>query len=120
MEMHIEHDGCKGCIHDDKTCSDIPCRFCKGNVAFNSAYYDKVPDLYEAVKPKNLYWDRVTDIAENQRSKGLKEYGHPLDQDTSGIIERINLLEEELVDSLMYIEHIKEYLRNDTDNKQKN
>lgn len=59
----------------------------------------------------NPYWERITKLADKQRAKGLKTYGQGLESNPMGIVERLEYLEEELIDGLMYIEHIKEWLR---------
>ena len=61
----------------------------------------------------NPYWDRICALSEWQRDKGRKTYGQGLEDNPAGIIERLEHLEEELVDSLYYIEWIKEWLKND-------
>lgn len=54
------------------------------------------------------YWDNITAIYEKQRKKGIESYGQTLEENTSLTdIDRLEYLEEELVDALMYIEHIK-------------
>lgn len=58
----------------------------------------------------NPYWERICNIAEHQRAKGMSKYGFGLEDNPAGIIERINHLEEELIDGLMYCEWIKEYV----------
>lgn len=55
----------------------------------------------------NPYWDNVCKIAERQRNKGLRKYGFGLEDNPLDARERLEYLEEELVDALMYIEHIK-------------
>lgn len=60
------------------------------------------------------YWDRVTAIQKKQTEKGIKSYGQTLEENTSMTdLERLEYLEEELVDALMYIEHLKEKLGDD-------
>lgn len=47
-----------------------------------------------------------------QESKGLETYGQLLqDNHEMTTIDRIEYLEEELVDALMYLEHLKESVR---------
>ena len=58
----------------------------------------------------NPYWKKITQIADKQRDKGIKTYGQGLEDFDADIITRLEYLEEELVDALMYIEHIKEYI----------
>ena len=58
----------------------------------------------------NPYWERITATAERQREKGLREYGQGLEAHPADIVTRLNYLEEELIDALMYCEWIKEKL----------
>lgn len=62
----------------------------------------------------NPYWERICRMAEKQRAKGINTYGQGLEDNPMKIIERLEYLEEELIDGLYYIEHIKEGL-NGTD-----
>ena len=55
----------------------------------------------------NPYWERITEIAEHQRAKGIAEYGQGLEDNPADIARRITYLEEEMVDGLMYCEWIK-------------
>jgi hypothetical protein len=63
------------------------------------------------MKMANRYWDNICAIANTQRKKGLDTYGKGLEENQADIITRIEHLEEELVDALMYCEWIKDYLR---------
>lgn len=56
----------------------------------------------------NKYWSKVTQVYLKQRHKGLSKYGKPLEENKLDIIDRLNHIEEELVDALMYIEWLKE------------
>lgn len=58
----------------------------------------------------NPYWDNISKIASRQRKKGIKKYGKGLEENSFGYIKRIEYLQEELVDALMYCEHIKRFL----------
>lgn len=58
------------------------------------------------------YWANITAIKDKQTEKGIDTYGQTLEENTAmSIIERLEYLEEELVDGLMYIEHIKEKVK---------
>jgi len=61
-----------------------------------------------SVAPSNPYWDRITAVANRQRSKGIKEYGKGVEDDTADINVRLDRIEEELIDALMYIEHLRD------------
>jgi hypothetical protein len=61
----------------------------------------------------NPYWERICRMAEKQRAKGINTYGQGLEDNPMEIIERLEYLEEELIDGLYYIEHIKEWLKDD-------
>lgn len=63
---------------------------------------------------QNPYWERICKLADKQRAKGMETYGQGLEMNPLTIMERLTYLEEELIDSLMYIEHIKAWL---TENK---
>ena len=62
----------------------------------------------ETTESDNPYWDNICKIAEQQRQKGLTEYGKGLEDNTElSTDERIKMVEEEMVDALMYLEHLR-------------
>ena len=61
-------------------------------------------------KMNNPYWNNICAIAERQRKKGMETYGKGLEDNQKDIITRIEYLEEELVDALMYCEWIKDHV----------
>lgn len=63
----------------------------------------------EAKKPhKDLYRDNIVALLDKQRNKGIATYGQTLEHNTKmTFTERVEYLAEELVDGLMYIEHLK-------------
>lgn len=57
----------------------------------------------------NPYWDKITEMANKQRDKGLKTYGMGLEENVQmSTLERIEYCQEETIDTLMYLEHLKE------------
>jgi len=61
------------------------------------------------------YWDNICEMQRRQKEKGLRTYGKTIEENKiPDIIQRIEYLEEELIDGLMYCEWIKEKL-NGTD-----
>lgn len=56
----------------------------------------------------NPYWERICAIANKQRSKGMHKYGQGLEDNPADMLKRIDHLQEELIDGLMYCEWIKE------------
>lgn len=70
------------------------------------------------LKPNNPYWENICKIAEKQRRKGILTYGKGIEDNPAEIITRIEYLEEELVDALMYCEWIKDYLGREEDANQ--
>lgn len=66
----------------------------------------------------NPYWKNICAIADRQREKGIKTYGSGIEDNPADIITRIEYLEEELVDALMYCEWIKDYIRRAEDGNQ--
>ena len=65
----------------------------------------------------NPYWENICAIAEKQRAKGINTYGTGIEENPADIITRIEYLQEELVDALMYCEWIKDYLGRAEDDK---
>lgn len=69
------------------------------------------PSMWEAdegyEEDKNPYWGNICAMAHKQRRKGMYTYGQGLEDNPLTIRERLEYLEEELIDGLMYIEHIK-------------
>lgn len=56
-----------------------------------------------------MNWKNITKIWANQIQKGHIKYGRFLEEDTDLTIEqKMNHLNEELVDALMYMEHLKQ------------
>ena len=58
----------------------------------------------------NPYWFRVTQLADKQRAKGIDTYGQGLEDNDADVLTRIQHIEEELIDALMYLEWLKEGL----------
>lgn len=66
---------------------------------------------------ESKYWNNICAIAERQRKKGFATYGQGLEDNQKDIITRIEYLQEELVDALMYCEWIKEQIGGAEDGK---
>ena len=106
--------------------------FCDGRTCQNCKLYHAIPktevcysegadiernyEILFGAEPEeetgdNPYWKAIEALAEKQRAKGISKYGQGLEMNPMTIIERLTYLEEELVDGLYYIEHIKAYLQ---------
>ena len=59
------------------------------------------------------YWYNICKIQQKQTAKGIEKYGDILENNPTNldIIERIEMMQEEMVDMLLYAEHIKTYLK---------
>ena len=58
--------------------------------------------------PEMNYVKNIIDLLEKQRGKGIAKYGQILEDNTSlSRAQRVEHIEEELIDALMYAEHIK-------------
>lgn len=58
------------------------------------------------------YWNNICEINRRQEEKGIKEYGQRLEDNKDFSIEEcITYAEEEAVDLLKYLEHLKYLLR---------
>ena len=99
-------DHCKVCKYRDCDEYTYPCSICN----YNGGHEDNfVPD--KSIKLKADYWRNICEMQKRQTEKGIEHYGQPLEDNTSmTIFDRLEYLEEELIDGLMYIEHIKEKL----------
>lgn len=87
---------------------------CFEDVAFIERNYKILFGDEPTTEDSNPYWERICRLSERQRAKGMETYGQGLEMNPMGIVERLTYLEEELIDSLMYIEHIKEWLVNES------
>lgn len=67
--------------------------------------------IYKKAEQENPYWQNIEAIAKRQREKGISTYGVGIENNTWEIEKRIEYLEEELVDGLMYCEWIKDGLK---------
>ena len=57
------------------------------------------------------YWNNICELQKKQTEKGIKKYGFTLEEsDNMPLLKTLTYLEEELVDALFYIEHIKALL----------
>lgn len=71
-------------------------------------HYKLIYGVKDSASEKARYWSNVCAMQKKQTEKGKRTYGQILEENTSmSMIERLEYLEEELIDALMYIEHIK-------------
>ena len=59
---------------------------------------------------RNPYWERICTMADKQRQKGIDTYGQGIEANKQDAITKIEYIEEELIDALMYLEWLKESL----------
>jgi len=86
---------------------------CSGGECSSCGWYKKrEPKIEPKTEPANPYWERICALSERQRAKGMETYGQGLEKNPAAITERINHLQEELIDALMYCEWIKDGLKN--------
>lgn len=62
------------------------------------------------IATKNPYWERITEISNRQRKKGMETYGQGLEDNRMSVMTRLEYLEEELIDAMYYLEWIKDVL----------
>lgn len=93
---------CRNCLIED---------ICKSIGGSFLDHEDSCDKALAIINPKPDYWSNICEMQKKQTEKGIKTYGQPLEDNKSmTIIDRLEYLEEELIDGLMYIEHIKEQL----------
>ena len=114
-----EHCGDMGC--DCENCViKHECDSCKGDFIDTSNYSQceaayKILTYDSKAKPKNPYWERICKLQDKQREKGIKTYGQGLEDNHEPVVKRIQHIEEELVDALMYLEWLKDVLGGNID-----
>lgn len=104
---------CSTCMFADAESWITPCRECADHNQYIPEQMQLVqePQTDASVEKPKPYWERITKMYEKQRRKGIETYGMTLEQNTAlNTLERLEYLEEELIDGLMYIEHLKEKL----------
>ena len=104
----MQEKQCRNCKYAQTSSHAEPCSTCLIMNAITQQQYAK----WESINP---YWERICSLSERQRAKGMKTYGKGLEDNPLSIVERLTYLEEELIDALMYIEHIKAYLEGNKD-----
>lgn len=99
-------------------CDKCPVSGFKGE-CYNCLQYQKsgcsgYEDAWQTIKEyldspeHNTYVQNVISLLDRQTAKGLEKYGEALEDNTTlCIAQRIEHLQEELIDGLMYCEHIK-------------
>ena len=60
---------------------------------------------------RNPYWERISCIADEQRSKGMSKYGVGLENNIANAPKRVRHIQEELIDALMYLTWLEEALK---------
>ena len=93
---------CKKCKHYAVMYTDEPCLSCDGESCFE--YTDEETHFFGSKYKKG-----IDDLLNRQIQKGVSKYGQTLEDNvtlTTG--QRIEHLEEELADAMMYCEHLKE------------
>lgn len=71
-----------------------------------------IPPMPKTIPPRDKkpnYWQNITKINQKQEAKGVSKYGQNLEDNiTLSTVQRIEHLQEELIDGLKYCEHIKQ------------
>ena len=95
-------------------CSGGECAFCGWNNGTKLTNISELVELSEKrpkVAKNNPYWERICKLSDKQRAKGMETYGQGLENNPAPMFRRIEHLQEELIDALMYCEWMKEKLR---------
>ena len=95
---------CKNCKHHNLDRTEQPCFSCISEYNFGSGQQT-------GFEPRNPYWERICAMADRQRAKGISTYGQGLESNPADMLKRIEYLQEEMIDGLMYCEWIKDELK---------
>lgn len=83
-------------------------RFCRGHSCRECYAREYVEWETKAPQKGGEYWMRICDINAKQEAKGLGKYGQMLEDNTTlSRAQRIEHAEEEAIDLLKYLEHLK-------------
>lgn len=97
---------CYNCVHAHKRTYEYPCRTCVD--------MDGMGMFVECGQEnqKVNYWQMICELNAKQERKGVAKYGQTLEDNvTLSREQRIEHLEEELIDALKYCEHLKVSMR---------
>ena len=99
-----------GCItDDDEEFWDEIDTFEQINKEFSAQFV-----LVEEQPKQNTYWQNICELNSKQEQKGISKYGQTLEDNTTlSVLQRLEHLQEELLDAMKYTEHLKPVL---TDN----
>lgn len=102
----------------NKSCNKYYCSDCPAESYCNSIngkfriYSTDIEDVYESFKnnetDSNRYWENICKLYDKQREKGLTKYGMTLEQNNKPSKDKIQYIQEELIDALMYLEWLKD------------
>ena len=87
-----------------------PCEACWSEGADIERNYQMMTDSLNKARAANPYWERICKLSERQRAKGIETYGQGIESNPAAILTRIEYLQEEMIDALMYCEWIKDKL----------
>lgn len=113
---HTCNENCPCSSYNTNFCRDATAKF-TGDVRFwDEDTLNRGLTLF-GFKVSNPYWERITQMADRQREKGISTYGQGLEQFTTpDALQRIEYIQEEMIDALMYLEWLKEKLKGDIEN----
>ena len=109
------------CLYDDCPLYKIETPYgCFGDASHTGVieeHYDLVFGKTETTKDNvdNPYWERICKLQDKQREKGIKTYGQGLEDNHEQVMKRIQHIQEELIDGLMYLEWLKDALGGNID-----
>ncbi len=103
--------GCEGCPHEYGYEAENVVRPCSDGSMWETAdgacaacWDRKIPGYDPAIE----YWSNISALNERQTAKGIEKYGVRLEDNTTLSREqRVEHVQEELIDALKYLEHLK-------------
>ena len=122
MGLTCDDHGCEGCPYDSsrsgerscesmifKDAKEIILQLVSENENLKKQIADKDDSINTLLEVEHsYYWDNICKLNARQEIKGKSKYGVPLEDNTTLTRkQRIEHLEEELIDGLKYCEHLK-------------
>jgi hypothetical protein len=109
-----EYDSCKDCVLNELCECGRGVHFEVGSGMSDEEIKQAYAIVFgtEPIKDKinNPYWENICKLQDKQRKKGIETYGQGLEDNHQPVLVRIQHIEEELIDALMYLEWLKDKL----------
>ena len=110
MTIAEKRNALESYCNKQENCCECKCVFDKDEGCFSGSDEQMLANYERVFGVRNPYWERICKLSDKQRAKGMETYGQGLEANPADMLKRIEHLQEELIDGLMYCEWIKDKL----------